>query len=118
MLGTAGLAAVGSVLGFRQQPHELPPGASRVAPPRPGGFAHDAHASHENMMAVGEFAPGSFDPAAFLTHFDMGTVSQLPSVSVRGENLGNSLHREATSRIKDFAPNAGRNVALVYRVFF
>jgi iron complex outermembrane receptor protein len=40
------------------------------------------------------------------------------SVSVRGENLGNSLHREATSRIKEFAPNAGRNVALVYRVFF
>ncbi|CAN5705925.1 TonB-dependent receptor [soil metagenome] len=40
------------------------------------------------------------------------------SVSVRGENLGNSLHREATSRVKDFAPNPGRNLALVYRVFF
>jgi hypothetical protein len=28
------------------------------------------------------------------------------------------LYREATSRIKDFAPNPGRNVALVYRLIF
>lgn len=40
------------------------------------------------------------------------------SLSLRGDNLGNSLHREATSRIKDFAPNPGRNLALSYRVYF
>lgn len=44
-----------------------------------------------------------------------GTVH---SLSLRGENLTNELHREATSRIKDFAPGPGRNIALVYRVFF
>ncbi|MDQ3308586.1 MAG: multicopper oxidase domain-containing protein [Gemmatimonadota bacterium] len=80
MLGTAGLAAAGGSLAFRPQlPHELPPGASRVAPPRPGGFAHGEHSSHENMMAVGDFQPGGFDPTAFLTHFDTGKVSRLPS---------------------------------------
>ncbi|MGI9180353.1 MAG: multicopper oxidase domain-containing protein [Longimicrobiaceae bacterium] len=85
-LGAAGLAAAGSALGFRQQqPHELPPGASRVAPPRPGGIAHEGHASHENMMAVGEFQPGGFDPSAFLTHFDTGNVSRLPSGQILRE---------------------------------
>ena len=40
------------------------------------------------------------------------------SVTVRAENLTDEVHREATSRIKDFAPGPGRNVALLYRVFF
>jgi len=37
------------------------------------------------------------------------------SLTLRLENLGNEVHREATSRIKDFAPGAGRNLALVWR---
>jgi iron complex outermembrane receptor protein len=40
------------------------------------------------------------------------------SVTLRGENLGNVLHRESTSRVKDFAPGPGRNVALLYRLYF
>ncbi|HEX2189391.1 MAG TPA: TonB-dependent receptor, partial [Longimicrobiaceae bacterium] len=40
------------------------------------------------------------------------------SVSLRAENLGDEVHREATSRVKDFAPGPGRNLSLVYRVFF
>lgn len=40
------------------------------------------------------------------------------SITLRGENLGNVLHREATSRIKDFAPGPGRNVAVLYRLHF
>lgn len=38
------------------------------------------------------------------------------SVTLRVDNLTNALHRESTSRIKDFAPAAGRNIALGYRV--
>lgn len=41
----------------------------------------------------------------------------LHSLTIRGENLGNALHRESTSRIKDFAPGPGRNIAVVYRVY-
>jgi len=37
---------------------------------------------------------------------------------LRGENLGDRFYRDATSRIKDFAPAAGRNVSLLYRVTF
>jgi iron complex outermembrane receptor protein len=40
------------------------------------------------------------------------------SLSLRAENLGDAVHREATSRVKDFAPGPGRNLSLVYRVFF
>ncbi len=40
------------------------------------------------------------------------------SISIRGDNLANSLHREATSRIKDFAPNPGRNISFIYRIHF
>lgn len=39
------------------------------------------------------------------------------SLTLRGDNLTNQLHREATSRIKDFAPNPGRNVSLLYRLY-
>ena len=37
------------------------------------------------MMTVGQLAPGSFDPTGFLTRFDGGTVSRLPSGQVLRE---------------------------------
>ena len=71
-LGTAGLAAGGSFLAI------------------PGLGQSDAsqsqdHVTHHDMMTVGKLAPGSFDPNAFLTHFDTGNVSRLPSGQVLRE---------------------------------
>lgn len=43
---------------------------------------------------------------------------QLHSIGLRIDNLRNSPHREATSRIKDFAPGPGRNLAVTYRILF
>lgn len=40
------------------------------------------------------------------------------SITIAVENATNALYRDATSRIKDFAPNPGRNVRLGYRVAF
>jgi iron complex outermembrane receptor protein len=40
------------------------------------------------------------------------------SLTLRAENLTDELHREATSRIKDWAPAAGRNIAIGYRAWF
>lgn len=40
------------------------------------------------------------------------------SIMLRAENLTNVPHREATSRVKDFAPGPGRNVALAYRLYY
>ena len=41
--------------------------------------------SHHDMMTVGQLAPGSFDPTGFLTRFDTGAVSRLPSGQVLRE---------------------------------
>jgi manganese oxidase len=71
-LGTVGLAAGGSVLAL--------PGLGQSS----AGPAQD-HATHHDMMTVGKLAPGSFDPGAFLTHFDTGKVSRLPSGQVLRE---------------------------------
>ncbi len=40
------------------------------------------------------------------------------SLTLRGENLGDTKYFDSASRIKSFAPNPGRNIALVYRVLF
>ncbi len=42
----------------------------------------------------------------------------LHSLMVRAENLTDELHREAASRIKEFAPGPGRNLAVLYRAYF
>lgn len=53
--------------------------------------------------------------SAGLRHLIGGTTH---SLTIRGENLGDRLYRDATSRIKDFAPNPGRNISLVYRLYY
>jgi FtsP/CotA-like multicopper oxidase with cupredoxin domain len=70
-LGTVGLAAGGSVLAL--------PGLAQ------GDRAAQGQASHHDIMTVGQLAPGSFDPSAFLTHFDGGKASRLPSGQVLRE---------------------------------
>src|ERR671921_192137 len=71
-LGTVGIAAGGSVLAL--------PGLGQTQ--ASGG---EGQASHHDMMTVGNLAPGSFDPSAFLTRFDGGQVSRLPSGQVLRE---------------------------------
>ena len=40
------------------------------------------------------------------------------NVVLRADNLFDTMYYDATSRIKSFAPNPGRNVTLVYKVIF
>ena len=42
----------------------------------------------------------------------------LQNIVLRADNLFDTMYYDATSRIKSFAPNPGRNVALVYKVIF
>jgi manganese oxidase len=71
-LGTVGLAAGGTVLA-------LPGLAQGVA------AGDQAQASHHDMTTVGQLAPGTPDPTRFLTHFDRGRVTRLPSGQVLRE---------------------------------
>ncbi|MEX1186346.1 MAG: multicopper oxidase domain-containing protein [Gemmatimonadaceae bacterium] len=70
-LGTVGLAAAGTACVQRGGP--LAAGDTLK-----GGLA-PGHGSHHDMMAVGELRRDSFDPTAFLTRFDYGRESTLPS---------------------------------------
>jgi FtsP/CotA-like multicopper oxidase with cupredoxin domain len=70
-IGTVGLATGGAAL-------SLPALAQDQA-------VDTTHGSHHDMVTVGQLAPGSFDPAAFLTHFDGGRVTALPSGQVLRE---------------------------------
>jgi FtsP/CotA-like multicopper oxidase with cupredoxin domain len=71
-VGTVGMAAGSSILAL--------PGLSQG-----NGDPAKGQATHHDMMTVGNLAPGSFDPSAFLTHFDSGNVSRLPSGQVLRE---------------------------------
>lgn len=46
------------------------------------------------------------------------TAGRLHEFTLRADNVGDVRFLDATSRIKSFAPNPGRNVTLVYRVSF
>jgi len=72
-IGSVGLAAASSVLTI--------PGLGQGS----SDPAAKGQASHHDMMTVGQLKPGSFDPGAFLTHFDTGRVSRLHSGQVLRE---------------------------------
>lgn len=46
------------------------------------------------------------------------TAGRLHELTLRADNIGDVRYLDATSRIKSFAPNPGRNATLVYRVSF
>jgi len=67
VIGTAGLAAAGSALALQRDA-----GAQTTGEHQPG-------MNHHDMMAVGELRSGGFDPSAYLTQFDYGHLSTLPT---------------------------------------
>ena len=77
-LGTVGLATAGGAFA-------LQPGAASPLPSPQGGRDTTRVSSHHDMLAVGELRPGGFDPTKYLTHFDTGRVSRLPSGQVLRE---------------------------------
>jgi iron complex outermembrane recepter protein len=83
-------------------------------------FAADAHHElRQDRVGAAEERP---TPAHTILRMNAGVrfraAGFLHSVTLRGENLTDETHREATSRIKDFAPGPGRNLALLYRLLF
>ena len=65
-LGAVGLASAGGSLAMVRPSRTVQEGAA-------------VHAAHGPMMSVGSLRPGGFDPVRFLTHFDYGVVSTLPT---------------------------------------
>lgn len=103
---------------------------SFMPPARAGGFARwdngtfslGADMHHElRQDRVGSADETPTDAHTF-GRLDAGVrltrSSRVHSITLRAENLSNGVHRESTSRIKDWAPNPGRNLSLLYRLYF
>ena len=63
-------------------------------------------------------ATGAYDLVNVSVGYTFNAAGRLNSLTLRGDNLFDVQYREASSRIKNFAFNPGRNVALVYRLLF
>ncbi len=93
-----------------------------------GRLTADAEYRHAFTQTRVPRAITTSDPAALATGaYDLVDVSvgysfragaRLNIVTLRADNLLDAQYRDATSRIKTFALNAGRNVSLGYRVTF
>lgn len=81
-----------------------------------GGGAR--HVFGQRRVSAGEFPTDAFTVVEAHAGVRLVTGDRVHSIVLRGENLGDRLYRDATSRIKDFAPAAGRNVSLLYRLTF
>ncbi|MBR9989531.1 MAG: TonB-dependent receptor, partial [Gemmatimonadetes bacterium] len=80
-----------------------------------GGDAHHEFAQHRTGTAD-ETATDAHTILRVDAAARLRWLGRVHSLTLRVDNLTNALHRESTSRIKDFAPAAGRNIALGYRV--
>lgn len=85
-----------------------------------GRFALGGDAHHERAQQRTGPAEETATDAHTILRVDAATrlrvLGRVHAFSLRVDNLTDVLHREATSRIKDFAPAAGRNLSLTWRV--
>lgn len=71
-----------------------------------------------DRAASGEIATAAYTLVNASAGLTLAERSLVHSIMLRVDNVGDVAYREATSRIKAFAPNAGRNVSLVYRLLY
>lgn len=76
------------------------------------------HAFAQDRVSETEFAADAYTLVDLSAGFNLIAGGRVHSVTLRADNVFDVRYREATSRIKDFAPNPGRNLSLVYRVLF
>jgi FtsP/CotA-like multicopper oxidase with cupredoxin domain len=84
-LSSVGLATAGGAFGLQD-------GASPKGSRHSGGAGRIS--SHHDMGAIGELRAGGFDPTKYVTEFDSGRVSRLPSGQVLREYQFVALERE------------------------
>ena len=84
-------------------------------------FAQDRVATVEgqgvNDLAV-ESPTASYDLVNLSAGYSLIRGGRVHSITLRADNVLDERYRDAASRIKDFAPNPGRNLSLVYRLLF
>ena len=79
----------------------------------------------ETRVAARQDRTGAFETATDgYAVFDLSAglritvLGRLNVITVRGENLGNTVYRNHLSRVKEIMPEAGRSITVAYRVVF
>ena len=76
------------------------------------------HATAQDDVPENEFATAAYTIVDLSAGLMLTAAGRVHSIMLRTDNVFDVLYREPTSRIKEFAPNPGRNVTLVYRMLF
>ncbi len=76
------------------------------------------HAFAQGEVPEHEFAASAYTLVDLAGGISVVRSGLVHSVILRADNVFDTSYRDATSRIKEFAPNPGRNLSLVYRVLF
>lgn len=76
------------------------------------------HAFAQGEVPEHELATDAYTLVDLTLGYTRSAGGLVHSLTLRAENLTDELYREATSRIKELAPNPGRNVSLLYRLLF
>ena len=76
------------------------------------------HAFAQNDVANNESTTGAYDLLDLSLGYSHTLMGRVNNFTLRVDNLLDEKYRDATSRIKDFTFNPGRNVSLVYKLFF
>ncbi len=101
-----------------------------LIPPLQGRFAigyapRSWFVEAETRVAARQDRTGPFEsPTDGYAVFDLSAgiritvMGRLNVITVRGENLGNTVYRNHLSRVKEIMPQAGRSITVAYRVVF
>ena len=76
------------------------------------------HAFAQGRVSAGEMTTGAYDLVNLSAGYSLIRGGRVHSITLRADNLLDERYRDAASRIKDFAENPGRNLAVVYRLLF
>lgn len=76
------------------------------------------HAFAQDRVPEGELATDAYTLVGLNAGATFIRGGLVHSITLRADNLLDELYRDASSRIKGFAPSPGRNLTLVYRVLF
>jgi iron complex outermembrane recepter protein len=80
--------------------------------------AETVHAFAQGEVPEHELATESYTLLDLSVGYTRTTGGLVHNLMLRAENVTDAVYREATSRIKELAPNPGRNLSLVYRLLF
>ena len=72
----------------------------------------------QDRVSENEFATPGYTLVDLAGGINLIRGGLVHSITLRADNLFDEEYRDSTSRIKEFAPNPGRNLSLVYRVLF